>query len=78
MHQQPTTLPPMHDAQVLRDVFHYHPRLSKEQFLSVGFTERKIILATQVLLLCQAKHQQLVGKGDANKAPRKRCNFMLK
>lgn len=58
--------------QILRDVFHYHPRLSKEQFLSVGFAERKVILATQVLLLCQRKHQQLAGKVEASKASRKR------
>ncbi len=58
--------------QVLRDVFHYRPRLSKEQFLSVGFAEHKVIFATQILLLCQAKHQQLAGKNEANKAPRKR------
>ncbi|XP_064405040.1 uncharacterized protein LOC135350232 isoform X2 [Halichondria panicea] len=57
---------------VLRDVFHYHPRLSKEQFLSVGFAERKVILTTQVLLLSQAKHQQLTVKENADKQPRKK------
>ncbi len=58
--------------QVLRDVFHYHPRLSKEQFLCVGFAERKVILTTQVLLLSQAKHQLLTVKENAGKGHRKK------
>ena len=45
--------------QVLRDVFHYVPMLTREQFLATGFAERKMIMATDVLRLCESKHKEL-------------------
>ncbi len=45
----------------MRDVFHYRPQLTREQFLSTGFTERKVLLTLDVLCFCQAKHGELVG-----------------
>lgn len=47
--------------QVLRDVFQYHPKISRTQFLSIGFAECKIILTVDLLKLCQKKHIQLSG-----------------
>ena len=47
--------------QVLREVFHYHPRLTKEQFLTVGYVERKLQMVTDLLVACQDKHRQLSG-----------------
>ena len=48
---------------ILRDVFNYRPKLSKQQFLTTGFAERKVILTYDLLLLCQAKNLQLTAKG---------------
>lgn len=45
--------------QVLRDVFHYVPVLTREQFLATGFAERKMIMATDILRHCESKHRQL-------------------
>lgn len=45
--------------QVLRDVFQYIPVLTREQFLATGFAERKMIMTTDILVLCQSKHHQL-------------------
>ena len=47
--------------QVLREVFHYHPRLTKEQFLTVGYVERKLQMVTDLLVACRDKHHQLSG-----------------
>lgn len=47
------------NVQVLRDVFHYAPTLTREQFLATGFAERKMIMTTDILALCESKHQQL-------------------
>lgn len=44
---------------VLRDIFNYHPKLTREQFLAVGYAERKVMLTCDFLLLCQAKHTEL-------------------
>ena len=57
--------------QVLRDVFHYHPQLTREQFLSTGFAERKILLTTDVLCFCQRKHRELVGRRPARRERRR-------
>jgi centrosomal protein CEP44 len=46
---------------VLREVFGCHPRLTKEQFLTVGYAERKLQLATDLLRACQSKHRSLCG-----------------
>ena len=45
----------------MRDVFEYRPRLSRDQFLSDGFAERKIILSCDVLNHCQRMHLKLTG-----------------
>jgi centrosomal protein CEP44 len=44
---------------VLRDVFSYKPPLTKEQFLSTGFAERKLIMSTRILELCRDKHNHI-------------------
>lgn len=56
---------------VMRDVFYYHPRLSVNQFLDVGFAERKIIMTTDILRYCQAKHYELIGKPPHHRTRRK-------
>ena len=43
----------------LRDVFSYKPDLTREQFLAKGFAERKMIMSTRILELCQEKHKEL-------------------
>ena len=68
--------------QALRELFHYYPKLTREQFLSSGYTERKLILTTDILHLCQAKHRELssereeggtaAGGGKARKRGRSR------
>ena len=45
---------------VLRNLLHFQPKLTKEQFLSNGYAERKVILAHNLLCLCQARHKQLI------------------
>ena len=49
--------------QVLRDDFSYIPKLTKEQFFSLGFAEQKAILATDVCRLCAEKHELLTRVG---------------
>lgn len=52
---------------VLRQVFSYRPKLTREQFLAKGYTERKVMLTCDLLLLCQAKHIQLTSSSADNK-----------
>nr|XP_020493424.1 centrosomal protein of 44 kDa-like [Labrus bergylta]XP_020493425.1 centrosomal protein of 44 kDa-like [Labrus bergylta] len=51
---------------VLRDIFHYKPVLTKQQFLQWGFSQRKISVVCDVINFVQQKHNQL-------KKPRVRC-----
>ncbi|KAM8879477.1 centrosomal protein of 44 kDa isoform 2-T5 [Spinachia spinachia] len=51
---------------VLRDIFHYKPILTKQQFLQWGFSERKISVICDIIDLVLQKHNQL-------KKPRVRC-----
>ncbi|XP_045903376.1 centrosomal protein of 44 kDa isoform X2 [Micropterus dolomieu] len=51
---------------VLRDIFHYKPILTKQQFLQWGFSQRKISVICDVIDLVVQKHNQL-------KKPRVRC-----
>ncbi|XP_019121468.1 centrosomal protein of 44 kDa isoform X1 [Larimichthys crocea] len=51
---------------VLRDVFHYKPILTKQQFLQWGFSQRKISVICDIINLVLQKHNQL-------KKPRVRC-----
>ncbi|XP_026216672.1 centrosomal protein of 44 kDa [Anabas testudineus] len=51
---------------VLRDVFHYKPILTKQQFLQWGFSQRKISFICDIINLVLQKHNQL-------KKPKVRC-----
>ncbi|XP_062610225.1 histone H3.v1-like isoform X2 [Saccostrea cucullata] len=44
---------------ILRDLFHYKPPVTKEQFFNNGFVERKIIMCTEVMKLIQLKNKSL-------------------
>ncbi|KAM8879478.1 centrosomal protein of 44 kDa isoform 3-T6 [Spinachia spinachia] len=44
---------------VLRDIFHYKPILTKQQFLQWGFSERKISVICDIIDLVLQKHNQL-------------------
>lgn len=44
---------------ILRDLFHYKPPITKEQFFNSGFVERKIIMCTEVMKLIQKKNKSL-------------------
>ena len=57
-------------SQVMRDTLHYRPQLTKDQFLSPGYAERKIIMTFDLLQLCQTKHHQLDGARTAQKRKR--------
>lgn len=45
--------------QILRDLFHYKPPITKDQFFNSGFVERKIIMCTEVMKLIQQKNKSL-------------------
>ena len=47
---------------ILRNEFSFKPQLTKEQFLTTGFAEQKIILLCTILKLCQDKLKHLDGK----------------
>ena len=47
---------------VLRDEFCYKPQVTKEQFLTIGFAERKIISLCEILKLLRGKHDGLNSK----------------
>ncbi|KAM9314735.1 centrosomal protein of 44 kDa [Pholidichthys leucotaenia] len=44
---------------VLRDIFHYKPILTKQQFLQWGFSQRKISVICDIINLVLQKHHQL-------------------
>ncbi|ESP03767.1 hypothetical protein LOTGIDRAFT_110175 [Lottia gigantea] len=44
---------------ILRDMFKYKPLISKDQFFSSGFAERKVIMTTEILGLIRAKKKEL-------------------
>lgn len=52
---------------VLRNAFNYQPKLTREQFLSSGYAERKVMLTYDLLKLCQIKHVQLSSKKNVEK-----------
>lgn len=54
---------------VLRDEFGYKPQITKEQFLTIGFAERKILSLCEILKLLRGKHDELNPK---TKGERKR------
>ncbi|XP_053183703.1 centrosomal protein of 44 kDa [Scomber japonicus] len=44
---------------VLRDIFHYKPILSKQQFLQWGFSQRKISVVCDIINLVLQRHNQM-------------------
>uniref|UniRef100_A0AAY4A171 Centrosomal protein of 44 kDa n=1 Tax=Denticeps clupeoides TaxID=299321 RepID=A0AAY4A171_9TELE len=44
---------------ILRDIFHYKPLLSKQQFHQFGFAERKVSLLCDVITFVVQKHKEL-------------------
>uniref|UniRef100_A0A4W5RAP0 Centrosomal protein of 44 kDa n=1 Tax=Hucho hucho TaxID=62062 RepID=A0A4W5RAP0_9TELE len=56
---------------VLRDLFHYKPVLTKQQFLQFGFAERKTCILYDVIAFALQKHKEL-SKGNK---PKPRLRF---
>ncbi|XP_014050457.2 centrosomal protein of 44 kDa [Salmo salar] len=56
---------------VLRDLFHYKPVLTKQQFLQFGFAERKTCILCDVIAFALQKHKEL-SKGNK---PKPRAHF---
>ncbi|XP_022098965.1 centrosomal protein of 44 kDa-like isoform X2 [Acanthaster planci] len=44
---------------VLRDIFHYKPSITRQQFFSRGFAEHKIILVVDLIRMVKEKHKEL-------------------
>ncbi|EDO40092.1 predicted protein, partial [Nematostella vectensis] len=44
---------------ILRDEFHYKPPLTREQFLALGYAERKVIQLREIVQKCRLKHKEL-------------------
>lgn len=49
---------------IMRDIFQYKPQLTREQFLAIGFAERKIIQVCEILKHCREKCLKLNPKGS--------------
>lgn len=49
---------------ILRDEFGYKPQVTKEQFLSIGYAERKIMTVCTILKLLKEKHNNLQPKNS--------------
>nr|XP_015200911.1 PREDICTED: centrosomal protein of 44 kDa [Lepisosteus oculatus] len=47
---------------VLRDLFHYKPILTKQQFLQFGYAERKISILCDIISFVTKKHKELSNK----------------
>lgn len=47
---------------ILRDEFGYKPQVTKEQFLAIGYAERKIMTVCTILKLLKEKHNKLQPK----------------
>jgi len=64
---------------LLRDEFTYKPAITKEQFFSLGFSERKIILTCDIIDMCQELNKKLI-RVEYNKsyATRKNQNNNVK
>lgn len=59
---------------VLRELFSYKPPITKEQFFSSGFIERKVIMCTEVLSMVREKHKSMMPKPAVRYAPKSRTN----
>jgi centrosomal protein CEP44 len=44
---------------ILRELFSYKPSITKDQFFSSGFAERKVIMCTEIINLVHKRHLQL-------------------
>ncbi|XP_005097170.1 uncharacterized protein LOC101850644 [Aplysia californica] len=42
---------------ILRDMFQHKPQVTRDQFFSPGFAERKVIMATEILRLVRSKYK---------------------
>uniref|UniRef100_T1IQW9 Centrosomal protein of 44 kDa n=1 Tax=Strigamia maritima TaxID=126957 RepID=T1IQW9_STRMM len=47
---------------LLRDIYKYKPPVTKDQFATVGFAERKIIMCTEILQMVQSRHGEITGR----------------
>ena len=63
-------------VKVMRDVFQYRSKITRDQFLTIGFAECKVILTVDILKQCQKKHTELSGP-SIKTSTRKNC-FQLK
>ena len=43
--------------QILRDMFQHKPQITRDQFFSPGFAERKVIMATEILRLVRSRYK---------------------
>ncbi|XP_073433671.1 centrosomal protein of 44 kDa [Dendrobates tinctorius] len=57
---------------VLRDVFHYKPVLTKQQFLQFGFPERRIQVVCDIIDCVVKKHKEIVNHSKVKLQPVKR------
>ncbi|XP_040274614.1 centrosomal protein of 44 kDa isoform X2 [Bufo bufo] len=57
---------------VLRDVFHYKPVLTKQQFLQCGFSERRMQTVCDIIDCVVKKHKEIANQSKAKLQPVKR------
>ncbi|XP_076150123.1 centrosomal protein of 44 kDa [Alosa pseudoharengus] len=60
---------------VLRDLFSYKPRLTKQQFLQFGFAERKVSLVCDIINFAIQKHKELAKAHKPANIPPRRVRF---
>ena len=60
---------------VLRDEFGHKPQLTREQFLTIGFAERKIIVLCEMVKLLRGKHNELTFKGSKSEKKKAKQNW---
>ena len=63
---------------ILLQEFSYKPSLTKEQFLALGFAERKIILITDIVKFCREKNKSICNKKKPAKSSHGRGNHGTK
>ncbi|XP_056416706.1 centrosomal protein of 44 kDa isoform X2 [Hyla sarda] len=61
---------------VLRDVFHFKPVLTKQQYLQCGFSERKIQTVCDIIDCVVKKHKEIAGQNKVKLQPVKRLAFI--
>ncbi|XP_028833570.1 centrosomal protein of 44 kDa [Denticeps clupeoides] len=60
---------------ILRDIFHYKPLLSKQQFHQFGFAERKVSLLCDVITFVVQKHKELSNSSKVSSQSDRRPRF---